>query len=650
MIRIGVDYYPEHWDKNWWKDDALEMARVGVNTVRLAEFSWGIIEPQENEFNFAWLDEVIEIFTSVGIDVILGTPTNCAPLWLYNAFPETLQMNRDGQRTPTGIRGHRCMTSSVYRIYVERVVTRMAERYAGNPSVIAWQLDNEPEGNHCCCPSCSAGFRAFVQKKYGSIEKVNLAWGTDVWSGQFSEWEQITPPLGTIYNYGWLNPAFLMDYERWASASCAEYINFQSSLIRKVRSDAVITVNACFQDNMPDFHALFAGMDVASYDNYPEVRLPENSNVLYSQAYALDLVRGFKRQNFWIMEQLSGPKGCWIPISPAPEPGMIHGYAWQALAHGADMILFFRWRTARKGAETYWHGLFNDRRPSGRRYEEFERFLQSVQELPELDSTRTKSRVAILYSSEQERAFRIQQQSDGFSYREQLWHWHDGFTSLGINVDVICADEPLDGYQIVVAPTQYVTDEALVSRLQNFAQKGGSLVLTNRSGVMDSTHSRITEPLPNAFRTLCGCVVKDYDPIGNIEQKIRTETGETFSVTRWCDILEPEGAASYAKYDDSFYSGRSAISVNTVGAGRCMYVGTVGRRDLYRSLAKELMSHAGLDFYKDLPSGVEICTRENDRVTLTFVFNNTGTEQNFMLDDKPCSLAPFEMKIEKKFR
>ena len=195
MIKVGMAYYPEHWDRSLWEEDAARMKALGVHVVRLAEFAWGRMEPEEGRFDFSWLDEAIDVIARHGMQVILCTPTNSAPVWLYTDHPETVQWGRNGRPTDIGIRGHRCIQSPVFRRYAGRIVDEMARRYAGRPEVYAWQIDNELESNHCTCPSCREAFRRWLEEKYGTVAALNRAWGTDVWSGQITRWDQVQPLL-----------------------------------------------------------------------------------------------------------------------------------------------------------------------------------------------------------------------------------------------------------------------------------------------------------------------------------------------------------------------------------------------------------------------------------------------------------------------
>ncbi len=642
---IGVDYYPEHWDKSLWKADADLMRQTGVEVVRLAEFAWCRLEPQDGVFDFEWLDEIIGIFSEREIKIVLCTPTNCPPLWFYEKYPESVQTEKDGHKTATGIRGHRCINNPDFLRYADRIVDIMTKRYADNNAVIAWQIDNELEANCCFCENCIEKYRSWLKDKYGSLDVLNKAYGNNVWSGEYSSWEQIKPPFGS-YPQAWLNPSFMLDFNRYASDSVVEHINHQADIIRKNCPETEITTNVWFCTNMPNFYDEFAGLDFISYDNYPTTRLPDNSEECYSHSFHLDLMRGVKRKKFWIMEQLSGGLGCWAPMARTTYPGMIKGYSLQAFAHGADTVVHFRWRTAVSGAEMHWHGLIDHSNVPGRRFEEFAQLCKEARKLEAVRNTEIKSDIAVLYSPEDEYAFKIQPQTNGMYYMEQPMMLHSAFAKYGLNVDVISQREEISGYKVIVAPEMYVTDAAVVKKLYAFAEKGGTVILTNRSGVKNEHNNCIMEQLPTVYRKLIGAYVEEYDPIGYDSASVKLTDGTVYKCRQWCDVVHPETAETVAVYDSEFYKGKAAITRNGYGKGTAYYIGTVCEKSLYNRLAKDILISTGIPFADGIPDNVEITTRTGDNITARFIFNNTDKEQCFNLDGQAISLKPFEVKIE----
>ena len=674
-MKIGVDYYPEQWDKSLWEKDVSMMKEAGIKLVRMAEFAWSRLEPKEGKYDFAWLDSVIDLFNRAGIKVILCTPTNTPPSWLYATHPEVIQTGKDGVRTPVGIRGHRCLNSPVYRDYCEKIIKKMVTRYKNNSCVIGYQIDNELEANHCCCAVCEEKFRDFVKEKYKSIDKVNEAYGNSVWSGEYSDFSQVKPPFGP--HQTWLNPSYMLDFNRYASASTIDYVEFQRKLIHDIDNKALITTNSWLCENMPDFYKLYENLDFVSYDNYPATVLPEDSEDLYSHAFHLDLMRGIKKKNFWIMEQLSGPLGGWAPMTPTLKPGMLKGYSLQAFAHGADTVLQFRWRTAVSGAEMFWHGLLDHSNVPGRRYEEFKELCETADKWKELDGSVPDNQVAILYGSEQEYAFKIQPQVEGMHYFTQLKAYHDAFTNLGIGVDIVDTHSDISDYKVVVAPTIFVTDEELTAKLDTYAKRGGRLVLTNRCGVKDENNRCIMSALPTVFSEMAGVHVVEYDPVGRKNQKIdiaqatwllqdkrlmqvrEEKSGQETFCHLWCDVLESDGAEILARYGENFYKGKPAITVNKYEDGEVYYIGTVMNRRGMLSLMSEIIRKAGISHIENLPFGVEHSIRRNGKNIWHFLFNNTQREQELKLNwrlpagvrdncaDTVC-LHPFEMKIWKE--
>lgn len=644
-MKIGVDYYPEHWDRSLWEADADLMKETGVKIVRMSEFAWCRLEPEENKFCFGWLDEIIEIFAKRDIDVVLCTPTNCPPLWLYEKYPGAVQTGRDGRKIAIGVRGHRCYNDPDFLRCSKRIIDAMTRRYANNKAVIAWQIDNELESNFCFCETCAAGYREWLKEKYGSIESLNEAYGNTVWSGEYSSWEQVRPPYGS-YPQAWLNPAFMLDFNRYASDSMVQYVRMQTEIIRKTCPETQITTNTWFCENMPDFYKAFSQLDFVSYDNYPPTKIPENPEECYSHSFHLDLMRGIKKKNFWIMEQLSGGLGSWSPMSHTPYPGMIEGYSLQALAHGADTILHFRWRTAVSGAEMHWHGIIDHSNVPGRRFEEFAHLCRSAEKLACIKNTEIRSDVAILYSPENEWAFKLQPQTEGMYYFQQLKLIHSAFSKYGLNVDIISHRDRLDAYKIVAAPQMYINDADTVSRLYAYAKNGGTVILTNRSGVKDEHNNCVMSPLPTVYRELVGAYAEEYDPIGYDTVSIRFADGERFTCRQWCDILHTESAQAIAYYDDNFYMGKPAVTVNSYGKGRAYYIGTVGEKRFYQRLIRDILISAKIPFTDGLPDNVELTTRTGGFQTVRFIFNNTDKPQSFTIYGKDIRLKPFEMHVD----
>ncbi len=656
-MKIGVDYYPEQWNESLWKKDAEMMAQTGVKTVRIGEFAWSRLEPSEGQYNFTWLDNIISLFSYYGIEIVLCTPTNAPPLWFYEAHPEAVRTNEDGRQVQLGIRGHRCINSPVFLEYAKRITEQLARRYASHPSVKVWQIDNELETYSCCCDSCKQGFREWLLDKYDTVENINKAFGNSVWSGEYSSLSQIQPPAA--YPKAWQNPALCLEWFRYSAANTVKYINILSSIIRRENPKAQITTNTLFCENMPDFYNMAAELDFISYDNYPPVRISENPEQVPSHAFELDFMRGIKGQSFWIMEQLSGSPGSWAPMSAAPRPGQLKGYSLQAIAHGADAVLHFRWRTAVSGAEMFWHGILDHSNIPGRRFFEFSELCKTVSKLSILKNTRIISDIAVLYSPECEYALRNQPQSEGFSYMEQARTFHAAFSKYGANVDIVSPESDLSRYKIVAVPSLFVCNKAATENIYRFVINGGTLVMNCRSGVKDSCNNCIMDVLPTVFKELIGAEVSEYDPIGSTEQTITDFSGHKFKCSQWCDILKLTTARVYAEYAESFYRCCPAVTMNVYCKGNAYYIGTVCERDFYEDFAEKLMHQCGIPRLRGLPEGIEVTTRTNGMDEYIFFFNNSDKNAVIGLPKAMYSiidsvgkdrieLKPFEIDVVRK--
>ena len=627
---FGVDYYPEHWPEERWVEDARLMQEIGVNTVRLAEFAWARLEPEEGCFDFTWLDRAMGILADHDIRLILGTPTASAPPWLMNKDETLFLVREDGVRLPYGHRREYCPSHPTYHEHTRTIVTAMAEHYRDHPNVIGWQIDNE-FGDRCYCELCRERFQDWLEEKYKTLDALNEAWGTVFWSHVYTDWSQVPVPLSTAPSH---NPGLALDFKRFASDVYVTYQKLQLDILRETCPEHFITHNFMgFGYHQLNYFDLARDLDLVTWDNYPrgfwDIREGVNeSNLALSHA----TMRGLKGQNFWLMEQQSGPGG-WDILSVTPRPGELRLWAYQALAHGADGMIFFRWRTARFGAEQYWHGLLNHDGTPGRRFEELKVMGLELKRIgAEILGSKVEAEVAMLLDYDTRFAFQVQANNPQFSYPEHFATLYEAFHRLNIPVDIVPPDADLSRYKLVVAPALYVLPEALAERLRTFTEAGGTLLTTLRSGVKNEANAVVNMPLPGLLTELCGVTIQDYDSLpggagqglvfsGNI-----IPVGEARANT-WCDILVPQSAEVVARYTENFYQGEAAVTLNRTGNGQAVYVGTAGNRALYDTLAPWLLDLAGVSVLAEEKDGVEITERVKEGTWLRFVLNHADEAQ-----------------------
>jgi beta-galactosidase len=636
MFYFGVDYYPEQWPEERWPIDAQLMKEAGFNVVRLAEFAWSKMEPGDGHYDFNWLDRAIEVLQSHGMKVVLGTPTASAPPWLMKQNPDLFRVREDGQRVTFGNRREYCPNHPLYHEYTRRIVTKMAEHYADHPAIIGWQIDNE-FGDRCYCPICGEKFQAWLRGRYKGLEELNQKWGTDFWSHVYNDWTEIPLPLTTG---GSPNPGLALDFYRFCSDSYVAYQQLQIDILRAACPGHFVTHNLMgFGYDRLNYFDLARTLDFVSWDNYPRMQWTmERGLDPSSMALSLDTMRGLKSKNIWIMEQQAG-QGGWEVLSVAPRPGELRLWAYQSIAHGADALVFFRWRTARYGTEQYWHGLLDhDARPS-RRYEEIRQMGAEIQKLgEEILGTQIKSPVAMLLSYDSRFAFQIQPNNPGFHYPEHFHQIYRAFHRQHISIDIAAPNADLSPYKLVIAPALHLVTGPIAENLKGYVQAGGTLVVTQRTGVKDESNAVVNQRLPGLLAELCGIEVEEYDSLSarmqNSLEFIIPELADTPCVTVGvlCDILKPTLATVLARYRQDYYGGKPAITLNQFGAGRAIYIGAVGDGQLYDLLAKWLLDTAGLQNGFTTSPGVEVTQRTQGDKKLLFVLNHLDSLQTIDLE------------------
>ncbi len=496
MIRrsLGVCYYPEHWPEARWQVDAAAMAATGLTWVRIGEFAWSRLEPAPHDLRFGWMDRAIETLGAAGLKVVLGTPTATPPHWMIDRHLDMLPHDIEGRARKFGSRRHYDFSHEGYLHDCRRIVALLAERYGRNPHVAAWQTDNEYGCHDTTLTYSFAALRAFrrwLRVRYGEIEALNAAWGNVFWSMEYERFDAIDLPNLTVTE---ANPAHWLDFRRFSSDQVVLFNRAQVDEIRK-RSDAPILHN--FMGKITDFdhYALGADLDGASWDSYPlgflEDRVPadEAHRAAFSrqgdpdfQAFHHDLYRAAGRGRWWVMEQQPGPVN-WAPYNPAPLPGMVRLWTWEALAHGAEAVCYFRWRQAPFGQETMHAGLLAPDAEDAPGRTEAAQVARELGNRPEVDA-RAPSPVALIFDYESDWAWKTQPQGRDFDYFDLVFEAYRGLRRAGLTIDILPPDTAdLSDRALVVIPGLFAWPAPLRAALEAFR---GHAVIGPRAGARTS--------------------------------------------------------------------------------------------------------------------------------------------------------------------
>lgn len=634
---FGVDYYPEQWPKERWEIDAKMMSEANMNVVRLAEFAWSKLEPADGEYDFEWLDEAIEIFAKYNIKVILGTPTATPPKWLMDSNQEIYPVDLYGIRKGFGTRRHYCTVNGAYREFARKITIKMAEHYKDNDNIIAWQIDNEFDAS-CFCDHCKKGFQEWLKKKYFSIQNLNSEWGTVFWSQTYQNFEQVIVPRYTSsdgfsqnassdnpnrspFNH---NPGLLLDYYRFKSDSVVDFQKIQVDEIRKL-SDLPITHNLMGHFSELDYFDLGKDLDFISWDCYPNNMWGKSNYLLISMAH--DLMRGVKNKNFWMMEQQSGPCG-WQVIGDTPEPGQIRLWTYQALAHGAEGMVYFRWRPALYGTEQYWHGILDHDGIGRRRYNEIANLGEELKKLNDLFvDSKNVNEVAIIKSYDNLWSHRIQPHNIKFDYNGLLFDYYEALSKNNIMADVTSVDTDFTKYKLVLMPAFNLVTDEIKAKCEDYVRGGGTLLITFRSGTKNWNNSMSTITNPGYFKELAGIELEEYDSInfGRQVDVIFNETKFKDQAKKWCDIIQCNSAQPLATYNSHYYKGKPAVTVNNFGKGEVYYVGCdLGEASL-SLLIKGIAEKSLLDKVIDESvEGVEVIRKEKDGKIFMVLLNHNN--------------------------
>jgi beta-galactosidase len=597
------------------------MREAGLTVARMAEFAWSTLESEEGEFHFDWLDRAISMLADVGIVSVLGTPTAAPPAWLVQQFPDLMCKDESGQRVQFGNRCHYCVNSPQFHDAALRITGAMAKHFGDNPQVIGWQLDNE-YNRVCYCDRCRSLFQRYLAERFGSLDALNHYWSTAYWSQTYSAWEQIPIPIGLH------NPGLMMEFKRFVTQSYRRFQQLQLGVLHPhLHSGAWVTHNFMGWFDGFDHYALTEDLDLASWDWYVAAG---HHDYLTSGAQH-DLTRGFKRRNFWLMETQPGNVN-WATINNVLNKGEARAMAWHAVAHGADAVLYWQWRSAPGGQEQY-HGTLVDQSGQPRPfYEEVQQLGHDFAASSSLlvGSTVTSS-VAFLNSYDSRWSLHWQRHHCDYDYVAHFDHYYRPLAARSIATDIISPNAPLDGYRLVIAPSLAIVNQSLADRLGDFVMRGGHLVLTIRCGMKDKFNALLPVRQPGPLAHLAGVEVEEFYALLAPVPVIGNLFRGTSQV--WAERLKLQDGGNIsilARYGPSngWLDDRPAITVHSYGKGLVYFVGAYLDAAAHQALMDYIANEAGVSPVLETPPGVEARTRttpKGERVHI--VVNHGRTEQ-----------------------
>ncbi len=623
-LYIGAAYYPEHWPETRWPEDVRLMKAAGLNVVRMAEFAWSSMEPAPGQFQFDWLERAINLFADAGIQVVLGTPTAAPPAWLMQQYPDMMAQEESGLRAQFGNRCHYCVTSPMFHAATQRLDKAMVQRFGQHPNVIGWQIDNE-YSRPCFCERCQGRFRDFLRERYQTLDNLNARWSTAYWSQTYSDWGQVPIPIGGH------NPGLKLEFKHFITQAYRRFQKLQIDCLRPYLPEQVwITHNYMTWFDGFDHYDLSADLDVVSWDWY----IGKGHNNHLDTDVMHNLTRGFKRRGFWLMETQPGNVN-WNDTNNVLNRGEARAMAWQAVAHGAEAILYWQWRSALGGQEQF-HGTLVDQ--SGRPrpfYSEVETIAAEFAQVSGLLSGASiPANVAVLNDYDSRWSIQWQPHQAKFSYVDHLTHYARPLSRFNLPFDVLSPDVPLDGYKLVIAPALLMLDEARAERLQAFVENGGHLVLTARCGMKDRYNALLPARQPGPLMHMAGVEVEEYyglDVPVPLEIEIKGEgfAGHSRIWAERLSILDAGQVSVLARYGEAngWLDGQPAVTVHPYGKGLVYYVGAYLDDAAQQALTRQILETAGQPLV-ETPEGVQLCAcLTADDQLVTIAINHTRAEQ-----------------------
>ncbi|WP_040950725.1 beta-galactosidase [Gorillibacterium massiliense] len=631
----GGDYSPEQWDEATFEEDMRMFKLAGIDVATINVFSWALTQPDEDTYHFEWLDSLLDRLYQNGIYACLATSTGAHPAWMAKKHPDVTRVDYEGRKRKFGGRHNSCPNSPTYRKYAERIADKLAERYKDHPAVLIWHVSNE-YGGYCYCENCEAAFRDWLKERYGSLDAVNKAWNTRFWGHTFYDWDEIVVPnalseewAGTRTNFQGIS----LDYRRFQSDSLLNAYRLEYEALKKHTPHIPVTTNLMGFYPELDYFKWAPYLDVISWDNYPGLDTPHSFT-----AMTHDLMRGLKQgQPFMLMEQTPSQQN-WQPYNSLKRPGVMRLWSYQAVARGADTVMFFQLRRSIGACEKY-HGAVIEHvgHEHTRVFRECAELGAELQKLGDatLDS-RFQAKVAIVYDWENRWALGLSSgPTVALDYVNEIHKYYDALYKQNIAVDMIGTETDLSSYDIVIAPVLYMVKPGYAAKVEAFVEQGGTFLTTFFSGIVGESDLVTVGGYPGELRKLLGIWAEEIDALlpdmknEIVMKQSWKDLSGSYDCGILCDLIHSEGAEVLAEYGTDFYKGMPVLTRNRFGTGDAWYVATSPDKDFLSDLLSSICREKGIrPLVAAAPEGVETTLRAKDGQEHLYILNhNAGTQQ-----------------------
>lgn len=633
-ILYGGDYNPEQWPEEIWEEDMRLFKKAHIDEVTLNVFSWASLQPDEATYDFSRLDKIMKLVKDNGLQVCLATSTGAHPAWMARKYPDILRTERNGIKRKFGSRHNSCPNSPTYRKYSVMLAEKLAERYKEYDNVVAWHISNE-YGGACYCENCEKAFRVWLKKKYGTIEELNRAWNMSFWGHTLYDFDDVVVPDLRSEEFEWDGnrtnfQGISLDYSRFNSDSILECFELEYEAVKKHTPEIPVTTNLMGAYKPLDYQKWARSMDFVSWDNYPSYDcFPAQA------AFNHDLMRGiWQGKPFALMEQTPSVSN-WHSYCKLKRPGVMRLWSYQAVAHGADTVMFFQMRRSIGACEKY-HGAVIDHVGSEntRVFREITALGGELEKIGDrLLGARAASKTAIVFDWDNWWAAEYSAgPTKRINYCEEVMEYYRALQEMNISVDIVGVEDDLSSYKLVIAPLLYLCKDGFDEKIRTFVKEGGTFLTTYFSGYVENHDLVVTGGYPGRLKDILGIWVEESDALPEGEDNSFTYQGKRYPAGLLCDLLHLQGAEGISCYESDFYEGMPVLTRNSFGKGQAYYVAARSNGEFYHDFLGNICKELGIHPVANTPEGVEATVRSNEKGEFLFLLNHAGEEKEVVLD------------------